>query len=105
MSYTPVVRWRNFQVEHVKTILELFPDMLTKMSRKEVVDEIETKLPGYTATAYQDLELDVTQLSVMGCEYIFSAMEIVNAENLKLSLEGIFETPDSYYKVYTYSLE
>lgn len=53
MSYTPVVRWRNFQVEHVKTILELFPDMLTKMSRKEVVDEIETKLPGYTATAYQ----------------------------------------------------
>ena len=38
MSYTPVVRWRNFQVEHVKTILELFPDMLTKMSRKEVVD-------------------------------------------------------------------
>lgn len=53
MSYTPVVRWRNFKIENVKTILELFPDMLVKADRNTVVNELEKKLSGYKATAYQ----------------------------------------------------
>ena len=53
MSYTPVVRWRNFKVENLKCILELFPEMLTQTSRSVVVDEIERKLSGYQKTAYQ----------------------------------------------------
>lgn len=53
MSYTPVVRWRNFTLDNLKSILSLFPDMLVQTSRKSVVDVIETKLQGYKATAYQ----------------------------------------------------
>ena len=58
----------------------------------------------YAATAYQDLDIDVNQLSSMGCEYIFSAMEILNADDLGLTSEGAYETPASYYKIYVYSI-
>lgn len=58
----------------------------------------------YRATAYENLELDMEAFSGMGGEYIFSAMEIVNCEELGLSPEGVFETPGSYYKVYLYHL-
>lgn len=58
----------------------------------------------HQATIYQNLEIDVKCLSDMGCEYIFSAMEIAGASDLGLSLMGVYETPGSYYKVYVYSL-
>lgn len=58
----------------------------------------------YQATLYQNLEIDVNNLSDMGCEYIFSAMEISGASDLGLSLMGVYETSGSYYKVYVYSL-
>ena len=58
----------------------------------------------FAATAYQNLEIDVEQLKSMGCEYLFSAMEIVNAQDLNMTLEGVYETPSSYYKVYVYQL-
>lgn len=57
-----------------------------------------------TATCYQDLEIDVNQLAEMGCEYLFSAMEIRNAEKMNLYSEGIYETPSSYYRVYVYKV-
>lgn len=59
----------------------------------------------YAATAYQDLEIDTVKLADMGCEYLFSAMEITGADGLGLSPEGVFETPSGYYKVYVYSLK
>ncbi len=58
----------------------------------------------YAATGYQKLEIDTGQLRRMGCEYLFSAMEIVNAQDLGLIPEGVYETPSSYYKVYVYQL-
>lgn len=58
----------------------------------------------YAATAYQDLDIDVNQLSSMGCEYIFSAMEILNADDLGLMSGGVYETPASYYRVHVYSI-
>ena len=57
-----------------------------------------------TATAYEDLQIDVEQLKRMGCAYLFSAMEIRHAEELGLSEEGVYETPSSYYRVYVYQL-
>lgn len=58
----------------------------------------------YAATGYQKLEIDTGQLKSMGCEYLFSAMEIANAQDLGLTPEGVYETPSSYYKVYVYQL-
>lgn len=59
----------------------------------------------HSATAYQNLEIDTEQLISMGCEYLFSAMEIINADKLNMTPEGVFETPSSYYKIYVYSLK
>ena len=53
MSYTPVVRWRNFTLENLKSMLDLYPDLLDKTARSTVADTIETSFPGYKKTAYQ----------------------------------------------------
>ena len=53
MSYTPFARWRNFTLENLKSVLELYPDLLEKTSREIVADQIEEKFPGYKRTAYQ----------------------------------------------------
>ncbi|WP_228201973.1 McrB family protein [Clostridium prolinivorans] len=53
MGYTPLVRWRNFTLENLKTILEIYPDMTSTLSRSEALDIIEQKLSGYKRTAYQ----------------------------------------------------
>lgn len=58
----------------------------------------------YRATVYENLELDMETFSGMGGKYIFSAMEIGNCDELGLRLEGVFETPGSFYKVYLYGL-
>ncbi len=53
MSYTPFARWRNFTLENLKSMLELYPDLLDKTSRNTVADAIEETFPGYKKTAYQ----------------------------------------------------
>ena len=53
MSYTPFSRWRNFTIENLKTMLALYPDLLTGMRRESVADQIEESFPGYKRTAYQ----------------------------------------------------
>lgn len=53
MSYTPFARWRNFTLENLKSMLELYPDLLNKTARSTVADNIETVFPGYKKTAYQ----------------------------------------------------
>lgn len=54
--------------------------------------------------AYQNLELDTEKMKEMGCRYIISAAEINHYQNLNLSFEKSFETKDSYYKVWLYSI-
>ncbi len=55
---------------------------------------------------YERLELDTGKMREMGCEYLFSAAEIEegNAERLGLRLFGVFETQESYYRVWVYEL-
>ena len=53
MSYTPFARWRNFTLENLKSMLDLYPDLLDKTSRNTVADNIEDVFPGYKKTAYQ----------------------------------------------------
>lgn len=55
-------------------------------------------------TVYHDLEFDTTALRELGCEYIFSCGEILNAQELALELLGYFETEDSFWGVWLYEL-
>jgi hypothetical protein len=49
-----------------------------------------------------NLDLNTAQLKAMGGKYIFSALEIVNADQNQLALLKIFERDDSPWRVYLY---
>lgn len=55
---------------------------------------------------FQDYSLDTKALYEMGGRYLLSAAYIMNAEELGLSLmnESPFETADSYYRIFVYSV-
>lgn len=53
---------------------------------------------------YENLELNMGALKDLGCEYLFSCGQILNAEELGLELRGYFETENSYWGVWLYQL-
>ncbi len=71
-----------------------------------------SECPGYYTIQkngfyFTHLELDVGALRGMGCDYLFSAAYIANAEELGLKLlrEEPFQTEDSYYYIYLYEVK
>ena len=55
---------------------------------------------------YEKLKLDTGKMRKLGCKYLFSAAEIEegNADRMGLELFGVFDTKDSYYRVWVYEL-
>lgn len=53
-----------------------------------------------------DLDLNIDKLKELNCKYIFSAAYLMNAEEKGLSLlqEAPFETEDSWYHIYVYTV-
>lgn len=51
-----------------------------------------------------NLNLDIQQLKSMNCQYIFSAVPILNYQDLELHFEKSFTTDESFWKIYLYSL-
>lgn len=92
MSYTPLVRWRNFTLENLKTLLELYPDMIEKAPRAAVAEEIEERFNGYKRTAYQ-----------FGCQLgIESRSEFFSKQNYLCFLddEGLKKYLGFWFKMY-----
>lgn len=54
-----------------------------------------------------DLDLDAAVLKELDCQYVFSAAYLMNAEENGLTLlrDEPFETPDSWYHIYVYTVE
>lgn len=100
MSYTPLVRWRNFTLKNLKTILEIIPDLPQELSRKEMIDQIETNMPGYRRTAYQfacqlGIECRGEQFKVQNYLYILNDQGL--EKYLKFWLKN-YVTPNPYVK-------
>lgn len=53
---------------------------------------------------YRNLELNMEALKSLGCEYLFSCGEILNADEMSLELMGYFETEESYWGVWLYKI-
>lgn len=51
---------------------------------------------------YTNLELNTEKLAELGCEYLFSAAEIENAESMGLVLEGRFDSEETPYEIWLY---
>jgi len=101
MSFTPVVRYRNFTLNNLKAILEIYPDLISKVDKSEAYDFIESKLKGYKRTAYQyacQLGLEDRSVSYFKThDYLYS----FDDENLIKYLEFWLKTyfaPNPYVK-------
>ena len=53
MAFSPFARFRNFTVENLKTLLEVYPDQAEKLSWSEAGDIVESVSKGYKKTSYQ----------------------------------------------------
>lgn len=53
MAFSPFARFRNFTIENLKALLDVYPDIAEKMTWSEVGNEIEIVSKGYKRTAYQ----------------------------------------------------
>lgn len=53
---------------------------------------------------FNDLQIDTSAIKDAGCDFIFSAAYVVNAEELNMELLGTFETEESYYRIYLYRI-
>lgn len=54
---------------------------------------------------YEGLEFDMDALRELGCEYLFSGAEIVDAARMGLEPVGYYETEKSYWGIWVYALE
>lgn len=53
----------------------------------------------------KDLDIDTKQLQKMGCQYIFSAVPILNYQDLNWKFEESFTTDDSFWEIYVYNIQ
>lgn len=53
MSFTPFARYRNFTLENLKSLLEVYPDMMNNISWDDAITYAQVKNSKYKRTAYQ----------------------------------------------------
>lgn len=53
MAFSPFARFRNFTVDNLKALLEVYPDQARKLSWSEAGDIVESVSSGYKKTSYQ----------------------------------------------------
>lgn len=53
MAFSPFARFRNFTVENLKALLEVYPDQAGKLTWSEAGNEVEAISNGYKKTSYQ----------------------------------------------------
>lgn len=58
-----------------------------------------------SAAEPQELLIDETALKALGCDYIFSRVEITNAQEMRITLIGVYSDGEMPYSVYLYSLQ
>ena len=56
------------------------------------------------AAVPQEILIDAPALKALGCDYIFSRVEITNASQMQLRLAGTYQDDEMPYAVYLYSL-
>lgn len=71
-----------------------------------------SEIPGYytiekNTSWVNNLQLDISALKELGCDYILSAIYIVNSEELNLEWMGerTFDVEDSWYQIFIYKIK
>lgn len=58
-----------------------------------------------TPAAPQEIRIDEPALKALGCDYIFSRVELTNASDMQLKLINVYQDEEMPYCVYLYGLE
>jgi len=87
--------------QHLKEYYDYWGNKCYIMS-SEIIKEY--KISKNAGKEINNLEIDTKKLKEMGGDYIFSALPINNYQELNLSLDGIFERDNSYWKIYLYKV-
>ena len=53
MAFSPFARFRNFTLDNLKALLEVYPDMQSSLTWGEAGEIVESRSRGYKKTAYQ----------------------------------------------------
>lgn len=101
MAFSPFARFRNFTLDNLKALLDVYPDQARSMEWSEAANEIEIISTGYKRTAYQQacqfgLE-DRGESSFRVQNYLYT----FDDNNLNLYLEfwlKIYFAPNPYVK-------
>lgn len=64
----------------------------------------ENLISGKDNRTINNLDIDVKILKEMGCQYVFSAVDILNYKELNLIYVNSYTTPTSFYKVRVYKI-
>ena len=67
-------------------------------------DSIVMATRSYTGVTDNDIYIDTDALADLSCKYIISRIEIGNATDKGLVLEGTYEEPSSPYRIYVYGI-
>ncbi|NNC84513.1 MAG: hypothetical protein HKN75_00425 [Bacteroidia bacterium] len=70
----------------------------------ELQESCYVDCPKYFSETIQELNVDVISLKQMSCKYIFSSVKIINAEQIGLELENMFEDDQSFYQIFLYKI-
>lgn len=62
-------------------------------------------LSASSEAVYEGLEFDMEALKDLGCEYLFSGGQILDASHMNLEELGNFKTKDSYWRIWLYRLK
>ncbi len=57
-----------------------------------------------SGVVYENLDFDMEALKALGCEYLFSGGEIVDAERMGLESMGYYETETSFWGIWLYRI-
>ncbi len=68
-------------------------------------DSIVMATRSMTGVTDRDIYIDSDALKDLGCKYIFSRIDISNAEEKNLILKGVYEAEGSPYTIYVYGFE
>lgn len=99
MAFTPFARFKNFTVENLKALLEVYPDEARTMTWDEAKEEIEAVSNGYKRTSYQQACQFGLEDRGAGRFRIHNYLFTFEEENLKRYLEfwiKIYFAPNPY---------
>lgn len=106
MSFSPFARFRNFTLVNMKLFFDVYPDMASKLEWNDAIKVVDSKMPGYKKTAYQQacqLGLEDRSGNLFKVQSYLYAFDDDNLNNYLEFWIKTYYAPQSLCEFYGYS--